>query len=337
MKSFMYKIVPGLTISILVAITSQFLATFFPAIGSAVISILLGIVVGNTIFTHPSFQGGTRFSEKYLLEFAIVLNGLTLSLQMMQGIGFSGVLFILLHMSLTIVAAYSIGRFLGFSKVFTLLMGAGNAVCGTAAIGTVAPVLDADSKEKGMSITTVNVMGTFLMMGLPLLATLLYQQAVIPTSALIGGVVQSVGQVVASAKLVNDSVVNLATVFKLLRVVMIAAVALLFGKLNLNEGEPLFKSASQEDSNVQVKFRIPWFIIGFLLLFVVRSLDVLPASLIETTSSIRSQLEITALAAIGMRVRLAEFIKEGPKVIAYGAIVSIFQVLLAVLLIQLFF
>lgn len=67
---------------------------------------------------------------------------------MMQGIGFSGVLFILLQMSLTIVAAYSIGRFLGFSKVFTLLMGAGNAVCGTAAIGTVAPVLDADSKEK---------------------------------------------------------------------------------------------------------------------------------------------------------------------------------------------
>ena len=52
-------------------------------------------------------------------------------------------------MGLTILAAYWIGRKLGFGKKFSLLMGAGNAVCGSSAIATVSPVIKAESKDKG--------------------------------------------------------------------------------------------------------------------------------------------------------------------------------------------
>lgn len=337
MKKFLSNITPGLLASLFISLSSQMLSPFIPRVGAALIAILLGMLVGNTLLTHPALNNGTKFAEKRLLEVAIVLNGLTLDFQVMKQMGFIGLLFVLVQMTATIGMAYALGRWLRFSKVFALLMAAGNAVCGTSAIGTVAPVLNAKSKEKGMSITIVNVMGTFLMMLLPLLAAFLYNSETLPTSALIGGVVQSVGQVVASAKLVNDDVVNLATVFKLMRVVMIALVALVFSKLNLNEGEPLFQTKNSKSDTSAVTFTIPWFIIGFLVLFIVRSLNVLPETVLNGTSNISSQFEIAALAAIGMRVKIADIVKEGPKVMLYGAVLSIFQVLLAIFLISLFF
>ena len=46
-------------------------------------------------------------------------------------------------------------------------MCAGNSVCGSSAIGTVSGVIHPSAKDKGISITTVNLTGTVLMITLP--------------------------------------------------------------------------------------------------------------------------------------------------------------------------
>ena len=328
-------ILPGLLISLFISLLSQSLANFLPQLSAALIAILLGMLFGNTLFIHPRLNPGTQFAEKRLLEVAIVLNGLTLDFQMMREIGLVGLVFVFIQMLTTILIAVFLGKLFKFSKVFSLLMAAGNAVCGTAAIGTVSPILDAESKDKGMAITTVNVVGTVMMMGLPLVALFLYNHELLPTSALIGGVIQSVGQVVASAKLVNDDVVNLATVFKLIRVLMIAVVGISFSRLNLTEGESFFKNKQEESTSVSIN--IPWFIIGFLILFIVRSLTILPQTALSFTKTASSQFEIIALAAIGMRINMKDILKEGPKVMAYGFSIGLLQALVAIILISIFY
>lgn len=328
-------ILPGLLISLFISLLSQSLANFLPQLSAALIAILLGMLFGNTLFIHPRLNPGTQFAEKRLLEVAIVLNGLTLDFQMMREIGLVGLIFVFIQMLTTILIAVFLGKLFKFSKVFSLLMAAGNAVCGTAAIGTVSPILDAESKDKGMAITTVNVVGTVMMMGLPLVALFLYNHELLPTSALIGGVIQSVGQVVASAKLVNDDVVNLATVFKLIRVLMIAVVGISFSRLNLTEGESFFKNKQEESTNVSIN--IPWFIIGFLILFIVRSLTILPQTALSFTKTVSSQFEIIALAAIGMRINMKDILKEGPKVMAYGFSIGLLQAIVAIIFISIFY
>lgn len=328
-------ILPGLLVSLFISLLSQFLTNFLPQLSAALIAILLGMLFGNTLFIHPRLNPGTQFAEKRLLEVAIVLNGLTLDFQMMREIGLVGLIFVFIQMLTTILIAVFLGKLFKFSKVFSLLMAAGNAVCGTAAIGTVSPILDAESKDKGMAITTVNVVGTVMMMGLPLVALFLYNHELLPTSALIGGVIQSVGQVVASAKLVNDDVVNLATVFKLIRVLMIAVVGISFSRLNLTEGESFFKNKQEESTNVSIN--IPWFIIGFLILFIVRSLNILPQTALSFTKTVSSQFEIIALAAIGMRINMKDILKEGPKVMAYGFSIGLLQAIVAIILISIFY
>ncbi|CZQ96360.1 Hypothetical protein Tpal_1994 [Trichococcus palustris] len=334
-------ILPGLAVSILISAVSQLLARFLPTLGAALIAILLGILLGNTLLNRPELDKGTKFSEKRLLEYAIVLNGLILDFQVLKTAGAKGLLFIVLQMGLTIFVTYHLGKALGFNKKFSLLMGAGNAVCGSSAIGTVAPIVKAEDKEKGISITIVNVTGTFLMVLLPLLSALLYKSETIQTSALIGGTVQSIGQVIASAKLVNDEVVSLATVFKLMRVLLLVGVALVYGRMNTVDGEPLFSRSAVDIAKPAEKAKlsvgVPWFIFGFLILFLIRSFGSVPEPVLAGSKAISSQFEVAALAAIGMRVKFADIVKEGPKAMLYGLAVGVIQVLMAVVLIRVFF
>lgn len=338
-KKELQGIGPGLVVSLIISICGQLLAKVFPTLGAALIAILLGILLGNTVLKNDFLNKGTKFSEKRLLEYSIVLNGLILDFGMIQSAGVKGFFFILIQMTTTIFIAYQIGLWFGFNKKFSLLMGAGNAVCGSSAIGTVSPIIDADEKDKGISITIVNVIGTFLMILLPLVASAVYGSETVQTSALIGGTVQSIGQVIASAKLVNDDVVALATVFKLMRVLLIMGVAFFYGRMNTQEGTRLFaktdKTKGKEEAGVSVG--VPWFIIGFFLLFLVRSFGILPEAAVSGSKLISTQFEIVALAAIGMRVKFADIAKEGPKSLAYGITIGALQVLLAISLIRFFF
>jgi uncharacterized integral membrane protein (TIGR00698 family) len=341
---------PGLAASILISVVSQYLAGFLPTLGAALIAILLGMLLGNTLLDRPELGQGTKFSEKRLLEYAIVLNGLILDFQVLKSAGLKGFVFIILQMALTIFIAYRLGKYFGFGKRFALLMGAGNAVCGSSAIGTVAPIVQADNKDKGISITIVNLTGTALMILLPVLGAVLYGSDTLRTSALIGGTVQSVGQVVAAAKLVNDEVVTLATVFKLMRVLLIIGVAVLYGRMNMNEGEPLFtrkKRAVVDERSVTevgaatspaaVSYGVPWFLTGFVIFFLIRSFIGVPEGVLVASKAISTQFEVAALAAIGMRVKFADIIKEGPKAMLYGLTVGAAQVVMAVALIRVFF
>ena len=233
-------ILPGFIVCLAIGLTAQQIAKFFPSIGAALFAIGIGMLAGNTFLNKDIFNVGTKFSESRLLEYSIVLTGLTLQLTDIMGIGIQGVAFIALQMILTIAMCYFIGRRLKFTKKFSLLMCAGNAVCGSSAIGTVSPIVEADSKDKGISITIVNVTGTILMVVLPILTSLLYHHETLQTSAMIGGTLQSIGQVIASASLVNQEVVEFATIFKIVRIIFVVVVALTYAKMNLDENQPLF-------------------------------------------------------------------------------------------------
>lgn len=332
------QLLPGFLVCLIIALIAQALSRLVPAAGSALFAIGIGILCGNTFLNKDLFSVGTKFSESRLLEYSIVLTGLTLHLTDIAGVGLRGVIFIAAQMTLTIFFTYQIGLRLGFGKKFRLLMCAGNAVCGSSAIGTVSPIVQADSKDKGISITIVNVTGTVLMVLLPLIAGLLYHEETLHTSALIGGTLQSIGQVIASAKFVNDDVVQMATIFKIIRIVFLVGVALIFSRMDIREGTRLFDGSHAETlKEARVVCKVPWFIIGFFLFSVINSTGIIPAFISSAAHSVSSQFEIIALAAIGMRVKFCDLIKEGPKALLYGGCVGTCQTILAIVLIALLF
>ena len=141
----------------------------------------------------------------------------------------NGVVFIAMQMIITIAFSLFLGKRLGFSEDYRFLIASGNAVCGSSAIAATAPVIGANEEDKGIAITVVNVTGTLLMFILPLLAGTLYRFETVQTSALLGGILQSVGHVVASGNMVNESVKDLATLFKIVRILFLVFVVLGLG------------------------------------------------------------------------------------------------------------
>lgn len=336
MKQFVTKNAPGFLVCVVIALIAQGIAKIFPTIGAALFAIGLGILCGNTFLNKPCFDKGTKFSERNLLEYSIVLTGATLLLSDIMALGLNGLAFIACQMALTIVTAYLIGRKMGFGKKFSLLMGAGNAVCGSSAIATVSPVVKANSKDKGISITIVNVTGTILMVLLPVLTGLLYNHEVMHTSAMIGGILQSIGQVIASAQLVGGHVVETATIFKIIRIVFIVFVALVYSKMNVNSDDTKLFAKSEHAEREKVKAGVPWFIIGFFIMAILNSVGLMPAALGHAAKLISQQFEIIALAAIGMRVKFRDLAAEGPKAMLYGVSVGACQIAFAFVLILVF-
>lgn len=333
------KIVPGLLLCIFIAQLGLFLGKFIPSIGGAPLAIFLGLIAGNTFAKSKKFAPGSKFSESDLLSYSIVLLGGTLSINTILQLGFSGIFFILLQMGLTIFLTMFIGKKLGFSKHFRALMASGNAVCGSSAIGATSPVIKAEENDKGISITIVNLTGTLLMFTLIPIANSLYNFNTIETSALLGGILQSVGQVIAAGSMVNHNVLELATIFKIVRIVFLVIVVLWFSKEFKNEEiekDTKFALENEVYSKKKKNISIPWYIIGFFILCILFTFGLIPVEISKIFKLISSKFEIIALAGIGMRVNISELIKQGPKASLYGLLVGTSQIFIAIILIKFF-
>lgn len=324
------QFLPGVIICVGVAVLSKILAIFLPTLGAATLSIFLGIFLGNTFLKHERYSCGTKFSESTLLEYSVVLLGGTITFQTISVLGISGFLFIILQMTGTILCAIFIGRKLKFSENITLLMASGNAVCGSSAVAATAPVLDADEEEVGLVITIVNLTGTLLMLLLPVLSYFLYNYEHLKTSALIGGILQSVGQVVASGSMVNSQVLTTAMIFKIMRILMLVVIVYLFGRYKTNE-------TANKQATGKKSVKIPWYVIGFFIICLIGSLGFIPEFLQNVMHDTSGWFEIIALAGIGLRLNLADLIKQGSRFALYGLGIGVSQILIAVTLISIFF
>lgn len=325
------KIIPGLFLAFILAVFAKFGARFFPNLGAGTLAILIGIFSGNCFFHQKTWEVGTKWAEKRLLEISIVLLGMSATFQTITKIGIAGVLFILSQMTLTIIFVYMLGRLLSFNQNMSLLMAGGNAVCGSSAIGAIAPEIGAKDEEKGQIITLVNLLGTIMMLTLPIISTILYPENTMKQSALIGGTLQSVGQVIASASMVSSQTLEMATLFKILRIICLVFVVYFFSRFTQKTD-----SHQQRQIEKTLKSPFPWYIIGFIILCTLNSLLPIPSIIKESSHFISSWCEVTALAAIGLRINAKQFLKEGHRFIIYALAVGVIQIILAIILIFIF-
>lgn len=321
-------LLPGLGLSVSVAVLAKIVAIFLPDLGGATLAILFGIVLGNTFFKQEVLAVGTKFSESVLLEYSVVLLGFTVTFQTISHLGLNGLGYIIAMMATVIISTILIGKRLGFSDNMSTMMAGGNAVCGSSAIGAIAPSIGAKDDEKGQVITLVNLLGTVMMLTLPFLGTMLYGKDLLANSALLGGTLQSVGQVVAGASLINPETVSYAMLFKITRIIFLVVVVF------------VFQQRAQKQGTAQVqhlkKVSVPWYVIAFLSVCILNSCVKLPQFFNDGAHQIGTWFETIALAAIGLRLDFKKFMKEGLSFLTYGLLVGIVQTLAALVLILLF-
>lgn len=277
-----------------------------PYLDAVVLAILAGIAVRSFARIDEGWLAGIGFSAKTLLEVAVMLLGATVSLQLLVSVGPELLGGIVLVVVLALATSYGIGRGFGLAHRMALLVACGNSICGNSAIAAVAPVIGANGRDVASSIAFTAVLGVIVVVSLPALVPLLGMTDT-QYGVLAGLTVYAVPQVLAATAPVALLSVQMGTLVKLVRVLMLGPVVValsLFGERPAAVGRP---SA--------MRF-VPWFILGFLALAALRSGGLIPPELAAPLGWLAKMLTIVSMAALGLGVDLRVLRAVGGRVTA---------------------
>jgi uncharacterized integral membrane protein (TIGR00698 family) len=274
-------------------------------------ALLLGLVAGNLFNLNKRIPKALVFGEKQLLAGAIILLGFQLDVMVIQNyIWMLPILIVMIILSMML--GIKLAPRFGIDKECGLLLGAGNAICGTSAIATLAPVINAKNYQTAVSISVIHVLGTVALLAIPVIIPVLPIEDE-SWGIITGGTFQAVGQAIGAGYTVSLSAGEVATIIKLTRVLMLAPVVLFF----------TLKNKKESKSSSKVKF--PLFIYGFIGAIIVGNfINELP--FVSTISSIQEILLVAAMVAIGSKIFYKDLLVSGPKAFKLGLFIFIFQI-----------
>ena len=307
---------PGVALCVAVALVATLVETVEVRLAgqryleALVIAILLGVALRAAWAPGPLWRPGIGFSARTLLEIAVVLLGASLSAGTVWALGPILLFGIITIVVVAIASSYAICSALGLPPRMCILIACGNSICGNSAIAAVAPVIGADSDDIASSISFTAILGVMMVLGLPLLIPLLHLSAT-QYGILAGLTVYAVPQVLAATVPAGLVSTQIGTLVKLMRVLMLGPVVVGFSLL-----APRLPGGVRGKAAVGFFRLVPWFILGFLALSVLRSLDIVPAAAIGPLTAVTGFLTVVSMAALGLGVDVRVLATVGGRVTA---------------------
>lgn len=322
------RTLPGIGLCVLVTGAATVLAAIerqlFGAVWleSLVLAIIIGAIIRTAWTPSARWQTGITFSARVLLEIAVVLLGASVSAGTVLAAGPGLLVGIAAVVVLAIGCSYGIGRLFGLPHRMATLVACGNSICGNSAIAAVAPVIGADGEDVAASIAFTALFGVVLVLFLPLAVPLLHLSG-LQYGALAGLTVYAVPQVLAATAPVGPVAVQLGTLVKLVRVLMLGPVVLCLSLLTrrLRDGTdaaaPHVSAGDRpKQGGVALQKLVPWFIIGFLALAALRSFGLVPHAALHPAAWAASLLTVVSMAALGLGTDLRVAARAGVRVTA---------------------
>ncbi len=332
-------LVPGIVLSLAVTMAAWALesverAAFGRAwLESLVLAILAGAVLRMLWSPGQRWLPGIAFCARTVLEIAVVLLGASVSAAMIAAAGPPMVVGIALTVVAAIASSYAIGRMLRLSPRMALLVACGNSICGNSAIAAVAPVIDADSDDVAAAISFTALLGVAVVLGLPLLGVAL-KLGVLQYGTLAGLTVYAVPQVIAAAAPMGPLAVQMGTLVKLVRVLMLGPVCVVMAMCAPHLGAAAAQKDVAGQSNADGQIRadgqskvrgtprkrvglatlVPWFILGFIGLVALRSVDLVPHVMLAPIGHVSTWLTVVSMAALGLGVDMRALRLAGARV-----------------------
>ena len=321
------KILPGLALIALLVVLASVAAgrPELSALGASplTLAIVFGALLGNLkpTFTQGRWHAGLRFAQKILLRAGVALYGFNINLQQIAEAGRSGLLIDVLMLSSTLAIGYFVGtRWLRMERAQALLIAAGSAICGAAAIVATVSVLRMDEtdsvRKAATAVATVVLFGTAAMFLYPLLFTWLGGSRSL-FGIFIGSTVHEVAQVVAIGNAIGGSASHNAVIVKMIRVLML--VPFLLGLS--------FWLARSEAAGEKRRITVPWFALIFVFFAAINSVFDMPVNALQVLRQTGVICLSFAMAAFGMETTFALIRQAGLKPLLLGAILFTYLVI----------
>lgn len=305
----------GIILSTLVGFISLFLANYTPsAINSVMIALILGIALGNIVAVPKNFESGISYTSSKLLELSIIFLAFSINYSHISKLGTSSFVAVAIVLFTILILTFVLARKFKCPGSTGWLVGFGTAICGSSAIAALAPSVSNDKEDVAISMAVVNLYGTLGMIFLPMILLNLGLNAA-DMGLMIGGSLHSVGNVAGAGYTVGQEAGEAAITIKLARVALLTP-GLIFINYLINR-----KTAQSWKDH----FKLPWYLIGFILITIVGTFVTFPESYIASMEFIGKIILTVAMAAIGMKVSFKKLLQSGRKGLSFGLIIFLIQ------------
>jgi len=315
---------PGLVASALIAAAAGLLATWTSG-PIMLFALLLGIAM-NFLGKIERFNSGISFTSKFVLRLGVALLGLKITMGDVVSLGWGPLLLVLAAISLTIVTATIVARWMGFDPRFGVLSGGATAICGaSAAMALSAAMPHHPMKERATLYTVVGVstLSTIAMLLYPAISRLLGFDNH-HAGIFIGATIHDVAQVVGAGYAISPDAGDTATIVKLARVAMLLPVILAVSFFTRSTDVP----ASERPP------LLPWFATVFAALVVFQAVVPIEAWIRDVGNGASRFCLVASIAALGMKTRFRDILDAGWRPVALMVAETIFIASVAIITIK---
>lgn len=320
LRAWLNRYLPGLLVALLIAIAAQFVAEHYGA-PAMLMALLLGMAL-NFLGQEGRAVEGIVLSSRKLLRIGVALMGARISVGLLADLGLGVILALVLGIVLTILAGVVLGRLLRQDRAFSVLTAGAVAICGASAaiaISAVQPRTERSEQQLMFTVMGVTMLSTLAMILYPAITAALGMSDHM-AGIFLGGTIHDVAQVVGAGFSISDDAGETATLVKLIRVSMLAPVVILLSLFYRRQGHEGASGA-----------RLPGFVIGFAALAGINSLGLLPEAARALLTQLSGWALLIAIAAVGLRTRLEQVLRLGPRAIALMLAETLFLALFILL------
>ena len=334
----MVNILPGFVISLLIAGVAIFIEDILPIhlIGASVIALFIGVTI-NAFWRSERLDAGLKFTSKKILKLAIILLGASLSVSTILNVGKISLSVMFFTLLTCFGGGYFIGKALKLDWKLSNLISAGTGICGGSAIAAIAPVIDAEDSQIAYAMSATFLFDMVMIVIFPMMGHWLGLSDM-AYGLWAGTAVNDTSSVVAAGYAFSEAAGDFATMVKLTRTLSIIPTVVIFSLINIHVKKKTSLTANVknagngEKTTAQVNFLtlFPWFILGFIGLSIINSLDLIPTVVSTSAKEISQFLMVAALASIGLKTSFKDMKKAGILPMIHGFIISALVVIVAI-------
>lgn len=297
------SLAPGIMVCGTVALAAKFIAQHYTA-PVMLLCLLLGMVFHFMSQESPT-RKGVQFTSQSILRIGVGLIGARIMLSDFTALG--GVTLALVMTAIGVVIALGVvwAWLLKLDREQGLLIGGATAICGASAalaLSSVMPKSKTLEHNTLIAVVGVTAMGTIAMIIYPVIIGYLglddHQAGI-----LIGGTIHDVSQVVGAGYSISEEAGDTAVIVKLVRVFMLVPILFLFA----------IGFRNQQDKNSSGRFIFPYFLLGFIALVMLNSLQIIPQEILNILQNTSKWLLVMAITAVGMKTSLKQMFSLGWK------------------------
>lgn len=303
-----------------VGYAGKIVSGFVPHSEYVLFAIAIGMLVRNLVPLPKVFSSGIGSYELWM-KTGVALLGARLVLQEVFVIGTSGIILVIIEITVAILTATYLGRLFGLKEKLASLLGIGAGVCGVSAIISTTSAIEAEEDDAAYAIATILLFGAIMIFLYPAIGNLIGM-----TDSAFGywtGLsIDNTAEAVATGFAYSEAAGNIATIVKLSRNALMGIVVLIMALHYARKGI----TGEVKNKGAFLWQRLPKFLIGFLAFSLLATVGFITPAHSKVLNNASKWLFMLTFAGVGLSTdfkRMKSGIK--PFVVGFGveAIVSI--------------